>query len=279
MAQFQVFMGFNPNVAIGSGGWGNQVCYSSYLLNDLLPLDGPARVPWSRRREDYAVAFVQGNCREAEQLHDDDGGGGGGGKGSPQQDRWGMSDRTGLVRRLSQHVAVASLGTCLHNVDFPPAAAGNRAKEDQELRRFKFLFTGENSLCRFYMSEKVWKAYALGVVPIVYASVEALAALPAPDSYIDARSFPNAAALGEYVARMAANQTAYSGYHAWRRRPRHALNPGFRALLGEALAEKEAEGATAAGYSQLCCTARGVIDALEAWAHNMNVPPLAGLEC
>eukprot|EP01048_Picozoa_sp_COSAG05_P001909 COSAG05_NODE_70_length_22091_cov_108.202164_9_plen_152_part_00 len=58
-----------------------------------------------------------------------------------------------------------------------------REAEDISLSQFKFLLTFENNLCDHYMSEKVWKAYGLGVVPVVFAGSGATASLPADDSY------------------------------------------------------------------------------------------------
>ena len=54
-----------------------------------------------------------------------------------------------------------------------------REAEDTSLSQFKFLLTFENNLCDHYMSEKVWKAYGLGVVPVVFAGRGATASLPA----------------------------------------------------------------------------------------------------
>ena len=80
------------------------------------------------------------------------------------------------------------------------------------------------------MSEKIWKAYALGLVPVVFASHEATSVLPSEDSFVDARSFTSAVELREFLFELAKDEKRYMAYFAWKERPIEALSAGFRDL-------------------------------------------------
>ena len=96
--------------------------------------------------------------------------------------------------------------------DWPRRVAGG--KQDVSLRQFKFMLAFENNrahfkrafcacshagigicavVCGHYMSEKIWKAYQLGVVPVVFASVEAASVLPSLDSFVNVSWHPPSA--------------------------------------------------------------------------------------
>ena len=61
-------------------------------------------------------------------------------------------------------------------------------------------------------SEKIWKAYGLGVIPVVFASSGAATSLPSEDSFINARSFTSAVRLREHLVTVAADPALYATY-------------------------------------------------------------------
>ena len=62
----------------------------------------------------------------------------------------------------------------------------------------KFYLAFENSNCKDYITEKLWKTLALPVIPIVMGSGNYTRDAP-PNSFIDVRSFENIQALAEYL--------------------------------------------------------------------------------
>eukprot|EP01052_Picozoa_sp_SAG31_P022710 SAG31_NODE_1821_length_7194_cov_11.104863_5_plen_174_part_00 len=106
------------------------------------------------------------------------------------------SARVTLVRQLSEYVSIARFGKCGHNVDWDTNVEGDRKAQDKSLEKIKFLLSFENNVCEFYMSEKIWKAYALGMVPVIYAAPSVVDVLPANDSFINVRDFSSVKELG-----------------------------------------------------------------------------------
>jgi len=99
-----------------------------------------------------------------------------------------------------------------------------------EVFRANALMEFAATVCAHYMSEKIWKAYGLGLVPVVFASHEATSMLPSHDSFIDARDFSSAVALREFLGELAQDETRYMKYFAWKQRPLESLSFGFQNL-------------------------------------------------
>ena len=125
---------------------------------------------------------------------------------------------------MSEGGRVARLGSCMHNAEFSVDVNEithklhgdvgwhpDRNAQDASLAKFKFMLAFENNLCDHYLTEKVWKAYGIGIVPVVMAGERALEALPADDSYINAADFETAGELREYM-HMVANDEALCEY-------------------------------------------------------------------
>jgi hypothetical protein len=266
MRHFQVFAGFNPTQLAGRDG---QICYAGWGLSKYSGPEFGKRgrywseevVPFASRRTDFDSVWVQSNCADGDREHPT-----------------GHSRRKELVEVLMQTGRVAAMGPCLHNVDFLGSLASSTGfgnlkatEQDVSLRKFKFALAFENSLCGSYMSEKIWKAYALGVVPVVYASREAAAVLPSSDSFINARDFSSAVQLREHLAEVANDEPLYNKYFDWKKRPLSKLNPGFQDLWSRFSNNSTTEFQ--------CCIARGVARALEDFRSNVVPPPLPFVGC
>ena len=195
---------------------------------------GGGQLPFSQRRTDFDSVWVQTNCIQ--------------GSGETPA---GQSRRVELVLKLSEGGRVARLGECLNNAAFmyeeenkaqhtrthPKNWSGgyrglekDRGKQDQSLSKFKFMLAFENNLCDHYLTEKVWKAYALGVVPVVLAGGGAVEALPADDSYINVADYQTVGELREFLHTVANDETLYMRYFEWKQRPLSELNPAFQQL-------------------------------------------------
>ncbi|KAK3881216.1 hypothetical protein Pcinc_014345 [Petrolisthes cinctipes] len=81
---------------------------------------------------------------------------------------------------------------------------------------YKFYLSFENSLCKDYVTEKLFSKLRIDVLPVVYGFGN-YSMLAPPHSYIDALSFPNVKALADYLLYLHHNDTAYNQYFAWKR--------------------------------------------------------------
>jgi Glycosyltransferase family 10 (fucosyltransferase) C-term len=83
-------------------------------------------------------------------------------------------------------------------------------------RHYKFVFATENAEVIDYTTEKYWYAIAAGAVPIVNGAPDSKDWMP-PHSAIYTKDFnDNGTAIAEFILAVAANETAYAEYHAWR---------------------------------------------------------------
>ena len=136
------------------------------------------------------------------------------------------SRRLEFVQELSDHVSVHSVGKCWRTHTPDPeeklAFAGLRADAIEREwawmgARYKFWYAAENYLCDGYVTEKFWVPFAFGSVPVLFGTDVHRKFAPAPDSYVDVREFPDAAALGAYLRRVDEDPKLYA-------RPTHPSN-------------------------------------------------------
>ncbi|XP_049884476.1 alpha-(1,3)-fucosyltransferase 10-like [Pectinophora gossypiella] len=134
------------------------------------------------------------------------------------------TDRDAYVQKLMQHISVDSYGACLRNKPLP--LNGIYSNEGfykymqhlfgQELLRFmaryKFMITIENSVCNDYVTEKLWRAIEVGVVPIYYGSPLIRDWLPNNKSAILLEDFPTPELLSQHLHYLLNNDTAYEEY-------------------------------------------------------------------
>ena len=122
------------------------------------------------------------------------------------------SRRETYVQALTEHLNVHQYG-CGGKYNCP------RSKTSECDRRlndtYKFYLAFENSLCRDYVTEKLWRILKLNVVPIVLGNASYSDILP-PHSYIDVRDFASPRHLADYIKMVGANDTLYNEYFAWR---------------------------------------------------------------
>ncbi|GLH02601.1 Alpha-(1,3)-fucosyltransferase C [Gryllus bimaculatus] len=145
--------------------------------------------------------------------------GGGGGPGSAAVVAWlvshcaTQSKRESLVAQLSQHVHVQVFGDC--GAPWP--------KDDLPgfyrmllARGYKFYLSFENSLCKDYVTEKLFNILQLDIVPVVYGAANYSAVVP-PHSYIDARAFASPRHLAAYLSFLAERPDEYAKFFWWKR--------------------------------------------------------------
>ena len=84
--------------------------------------------------------------------------------------------------------------------------------------KYKFYLAFENSHCEDYISEKTWKSFDGGMVPIVMGpSIQNYLKRLPPNSFLHVNNFTSPIELAEYIKYLDKNNEAYSKYHAWRK--------------------------------------------------------------
>ncbi|KAF4757772.1 hypothetical protein FOZ63_023149, partial [Perkinsus olseni] len=77
---------------------------------------------------------------------------------------------------------------------------------DAYVKRFRFYLAFENSKCRWYMTEKLWKVYKW------QGDYEKLAP---PGSFIHVDDFDSPRTLAEYLRYLIGNHSAFAAYFEW----------------------------------------------------------------
>ena len=100
-----------------------------------------------------------------------------------------QSKREDFVKELQKYIKVDIYGDC------GPLKCGSNSQSGREVcdrkllnHVYKFYLSLENSLCREYVTEKLWTIQLYNVIPIVMGNVDYSNILPS-DSYIDDRNF------------------------------------------------------------------------------------------
>uniref|UniRef100_A0A1B0EUU0 Fucosyltransferase n=1 Tax=Lutzomyia longipalpis TaxID=7200 RepID=A0A1B0EUU0_LUTLO len=122
------------------------------------------------------------------------------------------SKRHNLVKVLQKHIGIDVYGKCGNfTCDIKDS---NHCYEMVEEKYF-FYFSFENSLCKDYLTEKVFNVMKYNVVPVVYGGANYSHHLP-PHSYIDANDFATATELANYLKYLASNPHEYVKYFWWK---------------------------------------------------------------
>ncbi|KAK7788582.1 hypothetical protein R5R35_013315 [Gryllus longicercus] len=123
------------------------------------------------------------------------------------------SRREDYVRALSQHIDVDVYGKC-----------GSRRWPRNDTvgfyrmlsAKYTFYLSFENSLCRDYVTEKLFNVLPLDIVPVVYGGANYSAIVP-PHSYIDARDFETPRDLARYLQFLARRPEELEKFWWWKR--------------------------------------------------------------
>ena len=155
---------------------------------------------------------------------------------------WAVSNcqefRSGVVRKLQEHVRVDVYGKCRtqffprNRHDYDNYERSDCRKGSPEcsalLRRYKFYLAFENADCQDYVTEKYWdNAIAHEMVPIVLGKRGYSNETVIPGSYINVLDHPSPKSLADYLLYLDKNDTAYNEYFVWKKK--------FKALSPEAL--------------------------------------------
>lgn len=79
-----------------------------------------------------------------------------------------------------------------------------------------FYLSFENTLCKDYVTEKLFLLMQRYVIPIVYGGADYTKFVP-PHSYIDVNNFQTIKQLAEFLRNLANNPEAYASYFWWKK--------------------------------------------------------------
>jgi hypothetical protein len=121
--------------------------------------------------------------------------------------------REEVVKELMKIIRVDSVGSCLRNAELPPGSNTESKQSIQKMYLFHFAFENSNEVD--YITEKLWGALQSGTLPVYMGAPNVQDHVP-DHSIISWHDFPSTRKLGEYLQKVAADQTLYESYHAWR---------------------------------------------------------------
>ncbi|CAH1795097.1 unnamed protein product [Owenia fusiformis] len=129
--------------------------------------------------------------------------------------------REALVKQIEVYVPVDIYGKCSNGKLTCPK---NKSAHDRQYdcftmlgNKYKFHLAVENSLCKDYVTEKLFNTMTYGMVPIVYGDVDYSELLP-PHSYIDITKFNSAGELAKFLTELDKDDARYEEYFAWKKK-------------------------------------------------------------
>lgn len=131
------------------------------------------------------------------------------------------SDRDAYVNELMKHINIDSYGRCLNNKELPERLKSPLTMHDDALKEFvgkyKFALTFENAICDDYITEKLWRPLAAGVIPVYKGAPNIREWLPNNTSVILVDDFKSPKDLADYLNYLASNENEYNKYLSFKR--------------------------------------------------------------
>ena len=127
-----------------------------------------------------------------------------------------QSRRYRIVKELSKYIDIDEFGVCSGHVVCPQKNGQYTSSCDKYIDTYKFYLAFENSYCRDYISEKVWRSFERNQIPVVATSDSTLRLLPA-NSYLNVFDFPTIEALANRMIEIANNESLFNSYFQWRK--------------------------------------------------------------
>ena len=131
------------------------------------------------------------------------------------------SDRDSYATELMKYVKVDSYGSCIHNKDLPKhlrdPVSGMDSPDLLKIQgRYKFVLAFENALADDYITEKLWRTFKAGSVPIYKGSPSVMDWAPSNPSIILADDFNSVKDLAKYLQYLDSNDEEYEKYLSYK---------------------------------------------------------------
>ena len=131
-----------------------------------------------------------------------------------------QSKRSKVIAALKKYVPVHVYGHCGDSdIDLTKRdcfRSCNHTCMREIFRQYKYYLAFENSLCKDYITEKLYKVLDLPIIPVVYGGANYSDHLPA-NSYINVLDFQRAKQLSIFLTTVASSADKYLSYFKWRR--------------------------------------------------------------
>ena len=123
------------------------------------------------------------------------------------------SERDKYVASLAKYIDVDIYGEC-------GTLTCDKAESDYCFRKYfpskyKFYLGFENSVCKQYVTEKLYRSLVLDMIPIVYGGTDYSSDAP-PNSVINIMDYDSPKALAEHLKFLSENEQEYLKYFSWR---------------------------------------------------------------
>ena len=122
-----------------------------------------------------------------------------------------VSMRENYIRQLMNHIQVDVYGGC-GNISCPK----DTCETDTILQKYKFYIAFENTLNGEYITEKVWRSFTNGLVPIVYGALDTYSMILPKGSYIDVSDFTSPQELATYMFKVNSDETLFRSFFNWK---------------------------------------------------------------
>ncbi|KAG0377141.1 Alpha-(1,3)-fucosyltransferase 11 [Mortierella sp. AD032] len=116
------------------------------------------------------------------------------------------------IKQLLKYINIDIYGHCMTNKDWPNHADGKPFSDREIVARYKFYLSIENSNCDDYVTEKIERPYAVGVVPILDGPKDYSRFLPTNHSSIRLDEFATPEQLAIRIHQLDQDDAAYSKY-------------------------------------------------------------------
>jgi len=115
------------------------------------------------------------------------------------------------IKELMKYIEIDSYGKCLNNKEYP-----KDVPTDDIIKEYKFYLAFENSNCKDYVTEKFFRAMAVGVLPIVDGPEDYSAFNPVNRSLIRTNDFNSPKDLARYIKLLDSNDELYKEYFSYK---------------------------------------------------------------
>lgn len=122
-------------------------------------------------------------------------------------------NREGFIAELRKTIPVDVYGSCGTLTCLPKMSDECFAKISN---KYRFYLSFENSICKDYVTEKLFHVLNTDMIPIVFGGANYSFAAP-PKSCIDALAFKSPKDLASHLFHVAKNEELYNSYFEWRK--------------------------------------------------------------
>ena len=131
------------------------------------------------------------------------------------------SDRDSYVELLMKYIKVDSYGRCLNNEKLPqhlqdPITGMTSQDLFDIIGQYKFYLSFENAICEDYITEKLWRTFEAGSVPVYMGSPTVKDWTPDDQSVILVDDFESPRALADYLNYLDKNDEEYEKFFAYK---------------------------------------------------------------